>query len=69
MTVQTTPPQPTHPAHKLNVGNISAVTDPILTKLYESNYLQALDFVWTKILFDPNFFEPKNYLDPKLFGP
>ena len=29
MTLQTTPPTP----HKLNVLNISAVTDPILTKL------------------------------------
>ena len=38
-----------------HIRNMSAVTDPIWPK------------IWSKILFNPNLFEPKTLLDPKLF--
>ena len=50
----------------VHIGNISAITHP---NFLNPIFLQALDqnFVWSKILFNPNLFEPKNLLNPKLF--
>ena len=51
--------------------NISAVSDPILTKLFRSKFFGTLFFhqniFWPKISFDPNFFGQKIFFWHKFF--
>ena len=51
----------------VHIRNISAVTDPILTKLCEPTFLY-LEIIWTQNFVGPHFFDPKFYR-PKIFGP
>ena len=62
-------PSNIYPVNICPYRNISAFSDPILTKLFRTKFLGKLFFLpkyffaqnifWPKILFDPNFFEPK----------
>ena len=62
-------PSNIYPVNICPYRNISAFSDPILTKLFRTKFLGTLFFLpkyffaqnifWPKILFDPNFFEPK----------
>ena len=59
----------------VHISNISAVTGPILIKLFEPNFLGVIIFVdknvlgqnftWHKILLGPKVFRPEILLDPK----
>ena len=46
----------------VHIRNISAVTDPILTKLFGPDFLQALNFFGPKILLTQSFFGLKKFL-------
>ena len=46
------------PATFVHIKNISAITDPIMTKFFGPNFFGAL-----------NFFEPKNLVVQKNYGP
>ena len=50
----------------VHIRNISAVTDPILTKRLGPNFLQALTFLIE--IFLPKFCEPKIFGPKVLFG-
>ena len=52
----------------VHIKNISGITDPILTKLFETKLLGDLIFL-TKILFNPKFSGPKNFWPKNFFGP
>ena len=52
----------------VHIRNTSAVTDPMLTKLFWSNYLGAPTFFLDLNLFEPNFFWPKTAQKPKGFN-
>ena len=59
------------PATFVHVTIISAVTDPILTKILGPNFFGFLIFVdqhlfWKKTSFDPNIFRPNNFV-PNIF--
>ena len=51
----------------VHIRDISAVTDPILNKLFWPNYFRALIF-WPNILLRPNFFGHNNFLVQNFFG-
>ena len=50
----------------VHISNISAVTGPILTKLFGPNFLGFIIFVGQNAL-GPNFFRPKFFSDKKFF--
>ena len=50
------------------ISNISAITAPILTKIFAPNILGGLIFV-RYILLDQTFFDPNTFLTQKCFGP
>ena len=52
----------------VHIRNVSAVTDPILSKRFGPNFSQALTFL-IEFFWDPIKFLDQQFCEPKIFGP